>query len=61
MRKSGSDVRISGVKVGTVTSQTLDPGTYLAVVRMTIDPSIKLPKDTVALIASDDRGGRGHG
>jgi phospholipid/cholesterol/gamma-HCH transport system substrate-binding protein len=51
--QSGSDVRISGVKVGTVTSQTLDPNTYLAVVRMTIDPSIKLPKDTVALIASE--------
>ena len=29
--QSGSDVRISGVKVGTVTSQTLDPSTYLAV------------------------------
>ncbi|QQP88207.1 outer membrane lipid asymmetry maintenance protein MlaD [Skermanella sp. TT6] len=51
--QNGSDVRISGVKVGTVTSQTLDPSTYLAVVRMTIDPSIKLPKDTVALIASE--------
>ncbi len=51
--QSGSDVRISGVKVGTVTSQTLDPSTYLAVVHMTIDPSIKLPKDTVAVIASE--------
>src|SRR3954454_3028918 len=51
--QSGSDVRISGVKVGTVTSQTLDPSTYLAVVHMTIDPSIKLPRDTVALIASE--------
>ena len=51
--QSGSDVRISGVKVGTVTSQTLDPSTYLAVVHMSIDPSIKLPKDTVAVIASE--------
>ena len=51
--QEGSDVRISGVKVGTVTGQTLDPKSYLAVVHMTIDPSIKLPKDTVALIASE--------
>jgi len=51
--QSGSDVRISGVKVGTVTSQTLDPSSYLAVVHMSIDPSIKLPKDTVAVIASE--------
>jgi phospholipid/cholesterol/gamma-HCH transport system substrate-binding protein len=45
-------VRISGIKVGTIQSQTLDPKTYLAVVRMSIDPSIKLPVDTVATIAS---------
>jgi len=51
--QNGSDVRISGVKVGTVVSQTLDPTTYLAVVRMSIDPDIKLPKDTVALVASE--------
>ncbi len=51
--QNGSDVRISGVKVGTVISQTLDPQSYLAVVRMTIDPDIKLPKDTVALVASE--------
>ncbi|HYD32029.1 MAG TPA: outer membrane lipid asymmetry maintenance protein MlaD [Azospirillaceae bacterium] len=51
--QNGSDVRISGVKVGTVVSQTLDAKTYLAVVRMSVDPNIKLPKDTVALIASE--------
>ena len=31
---AGSDVRMSGVKIGTVTGQTLDPQTYLAVVTM---------------------------
>ena len=45
-------MRISGIKVGSIVSQTLDPKTYLAVVRMTIDPSVKLPTDTVAQIAS---------
>jgi phospholipid/cholesterol/gamma-HCH transport system substrate-binding protein len=51
--QTGSDVRISGVKVGTVNAQTLDPKTFLAVVRMSIDSSVQLPKDTVAVIASE--------
>jgi len=50
--RTGGDVRISGIKVGSIISQTLDPKTYLAVVHMTIDPSVKLPTDTVAQIAS---------
>ena len=49
----GSDVRISGVKVGTVVSQKLDPVTFLAEVRMSIDNSIELPIDTFAIIASE--------
>jgi phospholipid/cholesterol/gamma-HCH transport system substrate-binding protein len=48
----GSDVRIAGVKVGTIVSETLDPKTYLADVRMSIDPAYKLPDDTVAEILS---------
>lgn len=51
--QNGSDVRISGVKVGTVLSQKLDSTSYLAVVRMSIDPTVRLPRDTVALIASE--------
>jgi phospholipid/cholesterol/gamma-HCH transport system substrate-binding protein len=50
--REGTDVRISGIKVGSVVAQTLDPKTYLAIVRMSIDPGIKLPTDTVAQIAS---------
>lgn len=50
--RDGGDVRISGIKVGTIVSQSLDPKTFLAVVRMSIDPSIKLPVDTVASITS---------
>ncbi len=49
----GSDVRLSGVKVGTVTGQRLDPATYLAVVDLSVDPAIELPRDTVAIIASE--------
>jgi phospholipid/cholesterol/gamma-HCH transport system substrate-binding protein len=49
---NGSDVRLSGIKVGTVTGQDLDRKTYQAVVRMSIDPSVKLPEDTFAKITS---------
>ncbi|HYE00022.1 MAG TPA: outer membrane lipid asymmetry maintenance protein MlaD, partial [Alphaproteobacteria bacterium] len=55
----GSDVRVAGVKVGTVTGQELDPTTYLAVIRMNIADTIKLPRDTVAVVASESLlGGR---
>ena len=50
--RDGSDVRIAGVKVGTILSAALDPKTYLATVRMSIDPAYKLPDDTVAEIVS---------
>ncbi len=49
----GSDVRISGVKVGTVVGQKLDPLTFLVEVRMGIDDSVELPLDTAAIIASE--------
>jgi phospholipid/cholesterol/gamma-HCH transport system substrate-binding protein len=51
--RDGGDVRISGIKVGSVVSQTLDPKTFVAVVKMSIEPSIKLPVDTVATITSN--------
>ncbi len=49
----GADVRISGIKVGTVTEQVLDNTSFDAVVTMSIRPDIKLPVDTVATISSD--------
>jgi phospholipid/cholesterol/gamma-HCH transport system substrate-binding protein len=48
----GSDVRISGIKVGSVVQQTLDPKTFFAVLRLAVDPKVKLPVDTVARITS---------
>ena len=50
--REGGDVRISGIKVGSIVSESLDPKTFLATVRLSIDPSIKLPDDTVAEIVS---------
>ncbi len=51
--QSGADVRISGVKVGSVSALTLDPKSYQAVVHLSIDNTVKLPKDTAAVIASE--------
>jgi phospholipid/cholesterol/gamma-HCH transport system substrate-binding protein len=48
----GSDVRISGIKVGTVVADALDPKTYLATIRMSIDKDVQLPDDTVAQVTS---------
>ncbi|MGF1609494.1 MAG: outer membrane lipid asymmetry maintenance protein MlaD [Kiloniellales bacterium] len=49
----GTDVRMAGVKIGAVTSQSLDPQTFLATVVMNIDDNIKLPTDTSARIIPD--------
>jgi phospholipid/cholesterol/gamma-HCH transport system substrate-binding protein len=49
----GSDVRINGIKVGTVTDRSLDPKTYEAVVTMSVEASVRLPTDTVAVVASE--------
>ncbi len=49
----GTDVRMSGVKIGTVTRQSLDPETFSAVVTMTIQGDLILPLDTSARIIPD--------
>lgn len=48
----GGDVRISGVKVGTIGAIRLDPETYMAVVDIHYDPQVALPTDTSAAIVS---------
>ena len=49
----GSDVRISGIKVGTVIDHELDSESFDARVRMSITHEVKLPLNTVASIASE--------
>jgi len=49
----GSDVRISGVKVGTVTDRALDLQAYEAVVTLSLSADLRLPTDTTAIITSD--------
>lgn len=50
--KEGSDVRISGIKIGSIVSQTLDPQTFQAVVTVSVDPSVKLATDSIAEVTS---------
>ena len=49
----GSDVKISGIKVGTVVSEKLDPETFLAIVTLSVQNGVKLPTDTVAQVSSE--------
>jgi phospholipid/cholesterol/gamma-HCH transport system substrate-binding protein len=49
----GSDVRMSGVKVGTVSSVALDSADYRAKLTIAVDPAVKVPMDSTAKIASD--------
>lgn len=50
---TGSDVRISGVKVGAVTGNSLDADTFDSVVLFTINSEYELPTDSSARIASE--------
>lgn len=50
---TGADVRINGVKIGTVLSQKINPEDYMVDVRMSISPEIALPEDSVISVAGD--------
>jgi len=55
--RDGTDVRLNGVKVGSVTGLNLitQPGAneFLVTVNMSVRPDIHLPTDTMAMIASE--------
>ena len=48
----GADVFLAGIKVGTVSGQTLDDD-YRAVVALKLDSGVKLPADTAVAIHTD--------
>ncbi len=58
--KVGSEVRIAGVKVGTVAGNSLDPQTYEANVELAIDRNVSIPQDSIAKVASDGILGGAH-
>jgi phospholipid/cholesterol/gamma-HCH transport system substrate-binding protein len=49
----GTDVRLGGVKVGTVTALTLNPETFRADARFTVQETLALPEDTAVAVASE--------
>jgi phospholipid/cholesterol/gamma-HCH transport system substrate-binding protein len=49
---AGTEVRLSGIKVGSVTDLTLDPATYLVTVHMNIDPGVQVPADSSIVVTS---------
>jgi len=50
--ETGGDVRISGIKVGRVLAQELDPQTFRAEVTFSVRNGIELPSDSSAAIVS---------
>ena len=48
----GDEVRLSGIKVGQIVGQSLDPVTYAARIHMRIEDAVKLPADTSARITA---------
>ncbi|MFZ4409782.1 MAG: outer membrane lipid asymmetry maintenance protein MlaD [Paracraurococcus sp.] len=50
---NGADVRIAGVKVGTVTDSRINPESFAAELTIKVDRSLKLPLDTSAEISSE--------
>ena len=49
----GADVRVAGVKVGSVNEARIDPQNFQAVVALSVRGDIKLPKDSAAIITSE--------
>ncbi|HVV64102.1 MAG TPA: outer membrane lipid asymmetry maintenance protein MlaD [Rhizomicrobium sp.] len=48
----GTDVRLSGIKIGSVSALTLDPRTYQATVHLDIRKDIQLPEDSSIMVTS---------
>jgi phospholipid/cholesterol/gamma-HCH transport system substrate-binding protein len=49
----GTDVRLAGVKVGTVTNLALNPATYFADAVISVQKSVVLPDDSTILVSSE--------
>ena len=49
---TGTDVRLSGIKIGAVSALTLDPKTYLVTLHMNIRNDIQIPDDSSLMVTS---------
>lgn len=50
---AGTDVRVAGLKIGSVTGLALDPQSYQVKVQIALDSATKLPADSSAAITSE--------
>jgi phospholipid/cholesterol/gamma-HCH transport system substrate-binding protein len=50
---NGSDIKISGIKIGTVESQSLDTKDFRAVLQLNVNNDVKLSTDSSAKISSE--------
>lgn len=51
--RMGTEVRLAGVKVGTVTALSLDPQSFRAQLTINVDPAMQLPTDSSIQVASE--------
>ncbi len=49
----GTDVRLAGVRIGSVTGLALDPETFRVTTEMTLDGALPIPADSSAVVASE--------
>ena len=49
----GSDVRLAGIKVGSVLGQEIDAENFQAIVRISVSRDLRLPTDTFVRVASE--------
>ena len=49
----GTDVRVSGIKVGRVARISLDPVSFQAIVELGVDEALKLPTDSSAAVTTE--------
>jgi phospholipid/cholesterol/gamma-HCH transport system substrate-binding protein len=49
----GTDVRVAGLKVGSVAAQRLDPQSYQAEVTLALNDHLKIPSDSTAAITTE--------
>src|SRR6476646_4648131 len=49
---AGTDIRLHGIKIGSVSSVDLDPKTYLAIVHLNIRSQVPIPDDSAIKVTS---------
>jgi len=56
----GADVRLHGIKIGSVSSIDLDPKTYYAIVHLSLRDDIHVPDDSSVKVVTSLLGGNGY-